>query len=134
NLDGGAGNDTLVWDKNAQSLNGGADTDTLLIGEDVNLSTTPVTVTNMEKIDLGTGGGHTLTLSAQDVLDITDSNHTITIEGDGSDTVNAGTGWTKGIDDTVHTTYTQDLGGGPGHLATLIVNDAITVNPDITGP
>jgi len=132
-LDGGAGNDTLVWNATAKTLDGGADTDTLLIGEDTNLTGTTV-VANMEKIDLGTGDvGHVLTLSAQDVLDITDpASHTLTIDGDAADTLDAGTGWTKGADDGTHQTYTQDLGGGPGHMATLLVADAIIVNPDIT--
>ena len=66
----------------------------------------------------------TVTLAAQDVLDMSDTD-TVTITGDAGDSLQAGTGWTDGgISGGFHT-YTQGL-------ATLLVDTDVTVNGDIT--
>ena len=55
---------------------------------------------------------------------------TVTVLGDSTDTVNAGTGWTDGgFDDNGNHVFTQSVGET---LATLIVDPDITANPDIT--
>ena len=122
-LHGGAGNDTLVWDP-AASLDGGADTDTLLV-QSGDLDLTGVTnVTNMEKIDLATdSAANTVTLTAADVLNVADpTSHTLTITGDAADTANIGSGWSPPSAGSVgFVTYTHADG------ATLEVADTINV-------
>ncbi len=69
-------------------------------------------------------GANTVTLAAQDVLDMSETD-TVTITGDAGDSVEAGTGWTDGgISGGFHT-YTQGL-------ATLLVDTDVTVNANIT--
>ncbi|WP_428734478.1 VCBS domain-containing protein [Sulfuricurvum sp.] len=117
-LDGGAGsdalvdangNDTFVFDAADTLINGGIGIDTLVLAQDANIDFTALNtsnnpVHNMEVIDLGEGaalgGNHTLTnLSLQDVIDMTDTNNTLTIKGDGGDSVNIPT--TTGTDYTM---------------------------------
>jgi Ca2+-binding RTX toxin-like protein len=126
NLLGGTGDDTLLWDSADTAIDGGADSDTLLVQSgDVNLTTTPGVVTNMEQIDLGLGdAGHQLTLSAQDVLDATDGGNTLTIDGDNADTVNIDLAWIAGIPSGGQQTYTQVVGV---EIATLVIDTDINV-------
>ena len=58
-------------------------------GESIDFGTDPA-IRNIEILDLAkSGSNHTLdNLSIQDVLDITDANHTLTILGDAGDSVN----------------------------------------------
>ncbi|MCH6576533.1 MAG: cadherin-like domain-containing protein, partial [Proteobacteria bacterium] len=124
-LFGGAGDDILVWDSIDTTIDGGSGTDTLnASGADVDITTFAGTITGIEQIDLSAVGNQTVTLTAQDVLDISDTD-TVTIVGGPPDTVEAGTGWTDGgISGGFHT-YTQGL-------ATLLVDTDVTVNGDIT--
>ncbi|WP_443477788.1 Ig-like domain-containing protein [Novosphingobium aerophilum] len=90
-LNGGAGNDTLVYDASDTLIDGGAGSDTLLIdsgtGQVLNLDAVS-NIRNIERIDLGTGdAGRQITLTETGVLRATDSNHQLTIAGDGSDRV-----------------------------------------------
>ncbi|WP_288486053.1 Ig-like domain-containing protein, partial [uncultured Novosphingobium sp.] len=90
-LNGGAGNDTLVYDSNDVLIDGGTGTDTLLIdtgtGPVLNLDLVS-NIRNIEAIDLGTGdAGRQITLTEAGVLRATDANQTLTINGDGNDTV-----------------------------------------------
>ena len=99
-----AENDTFLYD-GTRSYDGGDGIDTLVLryGEDIDFNTDP-DIKNMEILDLASSGyDHTLyNLSVQDVLDITDSNNTLTILGDANDSVNI-------IDDGdwIHTTETS---------------------------
>ncbi len=92
-LNGGDGNDILVFDSADSLINGGTGTDTLVLLANTNidfsaLNTLNNPVDNVEIIDLSVNGSHQLTnLSFQDVIDMTDSNKTLTIMGDSSDTV-----------------------------------------------
>ncbi len=124
-LFGGAGDDILVWDSIDTTIDGGSGTDTLdASGADVDITTFAGTFTGIEQIDLSAVGNQSVTLSAQDVLDMSDTN-TVTVVGGPPDTVEAGTGWTDGgISGGFHT-YTQGL-------ATLLVDTDVTVNGDIT--
>ncbi len=84
------GDDTLLYD-GTRSYDGLAGNDTLVLrpGENIDFGTDPL-IRNIEAFDLNNNGdNHTLdNLSVQDVLDITDSNHTLTILGDAGDNVN----------------------------------------------
>ncbi len=86
------------------------------------------TLTGVEQVDLASDGGtNTLTLSAQAVLDMSDTN-ILTVFGDGADTVNAGTGWTDGGSAGGVHTYTQAVFAV---TVTLVIDDDISINPDI---
>ncbi len=121
---GETGNDTIVWDINDLILDGGSGTDQLQSGtSDIDLTTFAGSISGIEQIDLNGSGNQALTLSAQDVIDISD-NDTVTVTGGPPDTVDAGTGWTDGGIAGGYHTYTQGL-------ATLVVDTNMTVNADI---
>jgi len=118
-LSGGAGDDNFEWDSGDATIDGGGGTDGVVtdIGN-IDLTTTTVAVTNIERIDLGVGvGANTLTLTAQDVVDATDAAATLTVFGDASDTVDIGAGWTDdGVVGGFHL-YSQVVGIGTANLA-----------------
>ena len=138
-LDGGAGSDSLsagngddilVWDFADRSINGGAGSDTLLVDHgDADIAGFAGTIRRIEQVDLDSDDkANTLTLSAQDVLDMSDTN-VVKIFGDSNDAVEAGMGWTDGgIDGNGYQIFTQTVGGS---LATLLVDPDIAVNPDV---
>jgi hypothetical protein len=83
----------------------------------------------VEVLDLRGSGKHAVTLSAESVLDMSD-NDTIKVLGESGDTVNAGRGWTDGgFNGAGQHVYTKSVGGA---VATLVVDSAVNVNPDIT--
>ncbi|MCZ6522254.1 MAG: Ig-like domain-containing protein, partial [Alphaproteobacteria bacterium] len=129
-LAGGAGDDILVWDVVDVAIDGGSGTDRLRVdGGDADLTSFTGTISRIEEIDLASNAvANTVTLSAQDVLDISDTN-TLTVLGDGGDSVSAGSGWTDaGFDGSGNHLFTQDVGG---LLATLVIAPDIATNPDI---
>ncbi|MCH8137606.1 MAG: cadherin-like domain-containing protein, partial [Proteobacteria bacterium] len=70
-LFGGAGDDILIWDSLDAVIDGGGGTDTLdARGADVDITTFTGTITGIEIIDLTKPGADTVTLSAQDILDL----------------------------------------------------------------
>jgi Ca2+-binding RTX toxin-like protein len=133
-LDGGAGsdtllgggsNDTLVYDASDALVDGGAGTDRLRIdgsGAVLDLSgLSGTTIKNIEIVDLTGTGNNTLTVTAQQVLDLSSSSNTLTVDGNAGDIVNAGSGWTDlGVSGDYHQ-YTQSG-------ATLLVDTDITQN------
>lgn len=87
-LRGGDDDDILIWDANDSNIDGGNGTDTLRAdGSDIDLGVFAGTLANIEAVDLSGFAGETFTLSASDVLDITDHGNTLTVDGMGSDTV-----------------------------------------------
>ena len=129
-LIGGSGDDTLAWHAVDTSIDGGTGTDTLsVVSGNPDLTTFAGMIAGIEQIDLGAdAGANSLTLSAQDVLDISDTD-TMTVIGDAADGVDAGTGWTDGgIVGSGNHIYTQMVGPS---LATLLVDPDVTVNLDI---
>jgi hypothetical protein len=155
-LNGGAGNDTLVsdistsgsgtfWnpfvvngDSALNAVNGGSGTDTLILleGSNINfnaLDTSNMVINDIEIIDLRHGGNHSLTnITIQDVLDMTDSNKTLTIRGDSGDSVDfldttgatwsktAGTGVNAGFD-----LYTNSKDNSVLVKVETVINDTI---------
>ena len=107
-LNGGAGNDILIYDED-NTYDGGANDDTLLLvwsATEIDLSS--LIMTNMETIDLSDIYTNSLTLTAQDVLDVTDGNNFLTIDGNVNDTVSlTGAGWAQGADNGAYHTYTS---------------------------
>ncbi len=138
-LDGGAGNDalfggngkdSLTWDQDDNIIDGGNGQDTLVAaGGNIDLTAYAGALTSIENIELaGDGAGTSVTLDAQDVLDIS-STDILTVSGDLGDSIHAGSGWTDaGPNGSGSQVYTQMVAG---NLATLVVDLDLAVNPDI---
>ena len=95
------------------------------------MASLPGTLTGIEQIDLATdAANNTLTLVAQDVLNLSDTD-TLTVTGNAGDVLNAGTGWTDGGIVASSHLYTQDV---LGVTVTLAVATSISVNSDILNP
>jgi hypothetical protein len=130
-LSGGNGDDTLVWRDADALLSGDAGTDTLRIsGGNIDLSTLAGIASSIERIDLATGAAaNAVTLTAGDVINLS-STDILTVTGTVADSVNAGSGWTDGgLDGFGNHVFTKLV--GPTQ-ATLVINQDVTVNPDIT--
>jgi hypothetical protein len=111
-LNGGIGNDTMVVsDINFTSVDGGVGFDTLALdGISINFDNPGLgTVSNIEKIDMGTGdAGTTLTLTDAAVDSLTDADNQLYISGDVFDTLNISGAVATGVQTTVgDTTYSQ---------------------------
>ena len=120
--------DTLVVsDADFASIDGGSGTDTLqLSGGGIDLDFAgdviqPGHVTGIEVVDLTGSGANTLSVTMEDVLDISTSG-TLIVEGDGDDAVNAegftATGATETADGATYDVYTNGA-------ATLWIEDEI---------
>ena len=116
-------------DEDMRAAATGAGSDTLRVDSgDVDLSAFAGTIAGVEGVDLATdAGANVLTLTAQDILDASDSD-VLTIDGTGADSVAAGTGWSDGGVSGDYHTYTKLIGPD---LATLLVDTDVTVNADI---
>jgi len=136
-LDGGAeadvisagdGDDFIVFDANDTSIDGGADTDTLVFEGDFSSPTTldlrgTTNTSNVEVIDLDAGHGDlTLVINEADVLAMADTgSKTLTITGDASDAIESDEQWGVGANDGTFTIYTSGT-------ATLNVQNGIDVS------
>ncbi len=130
-LSGGNGDDTLIWRDADAPLSGGAGTDTLSIASgDLDLGTLTGIASGIERLDLATdAAANNATLTATDVLSLSDTD-VLTIAGTAADSVDAGTGWIDGgFDGAGNHVFTKLVGPS---LATLVVNQDVTVNADIT--
>ena len=111
-FDGGAGNDYIrISDANFQSVEGGSGTDILgLAGSNFNLDLSSVIdkIHGIETISLYGVGDNSLTLTAQDVIDLSDSTDTLKIKGNAGDSViGLSSNWVDGgVHGNFHT-YTQ---------------------------
>ena len=112
-------------------VDGGGNFDTLQAdGTDIDVAAFAGSLSDVEQIDLATdGGANALTLTYQDVLDITGNADWLVIVGDAGDSLDAGTGWSDaGADSQGNAIYTQGFGG---NLATVVVDPDVTVNLNI---
>lgn len=122
---GGAGDDTIsVASLDFHRIDGGSGTDTLrLAGDelDLDLSSERNRISSIEVIDIAGTGNQSLTLTARDVLKLSESTNTLRVDGDAGDSLNIGTGWseTGAIGDYI--VYKQGQ-------AILHVSSAISVN------
>lgn len=94
---GGAGDDELAFDAADVLVDGGSGEDELaIVGPDTTLDLAGlagVQLISIEEIDLDGAGNHTLSLTLQDVLDLSETD-SLRIEGGAGDTVlSAGQGW-----------------------------------------
>ncbi|MEO5341309.1 MAG: DUF4347 domain-containing protein [Magnetococcus sp. MYC-9] len=112
---GGEGNDSItVADVSFQRVDGGRGEDTLVLsgaGMSLNLTTLRGKIESIESMDITGEGNNILTLTALDLLNLSDSSNTLTVRLNHGDTVNKGSGWTQGEAQTVgglsYDTYTQ---------------------------
>lgn len=117
------GNDTLLY--TASSINAGAGTDTIQLrsGETVSGATLAANLKNIEVLDLSVNGANNITsLTASDVLTMTDAAHTLKIDGTAEDTVGLGSGWTQGATNNGYVTYTSTVSGT---AVTLLVSENV---------
>lgn len=137
-LSGGGGDDILGFDSLDSAVSGGAGVDTLSffgpLSQTLDLTATPNAYSGIEKINLtgGRGANNTLTLTVQDVLDLSDDDRLI-VNGNAGDTVVAGSPgpetWTvqghQVIGRIGYTSYAGD--NGSGDIASLLVQDHVAV-------
>jgi Ca2+-binding RTX toxin-like protein len=89
-LDAGAGNDTLYWQPTDSRVDGGSGNDRLRL-KSGSLDLTRVdngVLRDIEAIDMTNAGSNRLTLSAQDILDLSSSTDTLKVLGSAGDSVN----------------------------------------------
>ena len=149
-ISGGDGNDTIYGDAGSDTIDGGAGNDTIMyqagevdsfvdggVGDDIlqfdgNNLTLDLTNNNyngvyhnFEKINLG-GGDNSLNLNPDDVIEMTDNDNRIFVDGDSSDSV-TGAGWTDTGTTVIDSgkSYTVYTGAGG---AELLVKDDIDVS------
>ncbi|WP_345974244.1 Ig-like domain-containing protein [Sulfurimonas sp. HSL3-7] len=97
---GGSLDDSVVYGT-GDIVDGGLGSDTITIEADINLDFSDANIanhlSNIEQIDLTSGDHAIVNLSLDDILTMTDSNNTLTITGDASDSVAAvdKSGWTQ---------------------------------------
>ncbi|WP_293006128.1 integrin alpha [Nitrosomonas sp.] len=105
----GAGDDTIeIRDVKFQLVDGGAGYDTLKLDRshlDLDLSSVYGRISDIEAIDMKGNGHNTLTLTALNVLNLSSTSNTLTVDGNNNDSVvGLSSGWTDGgIDDGYHT-------------------------------
>ena len=114
------------------AIAGGGNTDTLRVesgdADITSFISTGGTITGIDHVDLAWDDDpNVLTLTYQDVLDMTDNADTLTISGDDNDTVDlVDTGWTDGGVVGQDHIYTQGSGGNTATL--IVVDNGATVN------
>ncbi|PXX16587.1 FG-GAP repeat protein [Nitrosomonas ureae] len=112
-FDGGSGNDYIrISGADFELVDGGTGTDTLgLAGSNFNLNLSSVInkIHGIETIGLYGIGDNSLNVTAQDVIDLSDSTNTLKVKGDtGDSVVGLSSGWADGgVHGNFHT-YTQD--------------------------
>lgn len=108
---GGAGNDTLTFDADDASIDGGSGTDILIVTS--NVSTGEFSnVSNIEILNLGSdSSGQQVSLGASDVLNLTDSDNVLRINGTSVDSVDLQNFTNSGVTTDGYTQYTATSGG-----------------------
>ena len=131
NIAAGAGDDILVYDSSDILIDGGTGQDTIRVSGDINIteSTTriidPSEIKNIEVIDMEANDSTTdqLTLSADDVLSMTDNNSKLYVKGDSGDSVVISGLTATGSSETGYAAYS-------GSGATLLVDKDIAVTTE----
>ncbi|HTS54202.1 MAG TPA: hypothetical protein VMH26_13085, partial [Burkholderiales bacterium] len=106
-LRGGGGNDTFIWDPaDVTEVSGGAGNDTLKLtgsGQSLDLAGKAGTLyTGLEAIDLTGAGNNSLSFTAQNVIDLSDTSNQLSVTGNAGDSViSTGQGWTPIADQTI---------------------------------
>ncbi|WP_201607743.1 Ig-like domain-containing protein [Psychrobacter immobilis] len=105
------GNDTIEFSADKVSMDGGAGFDTLLVDTSIDFSSFDSNkIDNMELIELGDGAQSLTNLKTSDVINMTDSNDTIFVDGDTADSVQlSGNDWTNTNNTTTQNGNTYDI-------------------------
>ncbi|MGE6325369.1 VCBS domain-containing protein, partial [Psychrobacter sp. NPDC078370] len=127
-LRGGAGNDKLVFSADNLLMDGGDGIDTLLINTagttiDFNSFNSSV-IDNMEVIELGVGAQSLTNITTSDVIEMTDSNNELFINGGNADSVSLTADFEK--------QQTSDETGYAQYQSTLDSSVTLYVDTDIT--
>lgn len=144
-IDFGSGNDTLALKGSANGdsrVDFGDGEDTLrLLSPDRNIDLTNIAehFDNVETLDISSQNSTKITLSVSDVIDTTDSNNVLTIQGDSNDTITGDKEWSwnswsyenqenwnyEGVENG----YNKFVGTDSiGRTATILVEDTITTD------
>ena len=130
-------NDDILGYNGTEAIDAGAGIDTIILFENTTIDYTQLD--NVEVLELKYGDHDLGTLRLNDVLDITDSNHTLTVEGEAGDTITLdvasgvpgdtnGTGdWDSVSSSGGYTIYTHTSSGASDPTVTLKVDDDIAV-------
>jgi Ca2+-binding RTX toxin-like protein len=132
-LIGGADDDVLVWDAADHRFDGGdGDDELLVVAGDIDLSAFAGQVVSIESVNLlSDPGANTLTLTAADVLDITD-NGLLSVLGDGQDRVVSDPGWTLAqVDTNGFQLYVASV--GLDEVAGLLLGPGVQFDPQDGG-
>jgi hypothetical protein len=136
-IDAGAGDDTIAFGE-GDAIDGGEGLDTLVFEGDMNidLGALDTQISNMETLTLGEGKQE-ITLGLDDVLDITDADNLLRIDGDSGDTINLDslgdhgtTEWTLGdfkTDEETGQSYQEVTGTEGDSTVTLEISTNITI-------
>jgi len=119
------GDDTIVYNESASSLDGGQGEDTLLV-QNENIDFNSITnISSIEAIDLSSVSSNDLSnLSVEDVLDMTDKDNILKIEGDSNDSVGLTSEWTESGTSGGYTVYTDT---GSNATVTLQIDENVDV-------
>ena len=120
-LDGGGGNDTLVW-SSTDAYNGGVGFDSLrVLSGNLDLTAVPNTrIANVEQIDMTGPNDNRLTLTKQDILDLSSTTDVLTVIGNKGDSIDIVGALPKPTTANGFRTYKMDA-------AILLVDTDITV-------
>ncbi len=137
NIDTGSGDDTIVFDLH-DTIDGGAGLDKLVATEDMHIDFSNLSdnISNIERIDLANGDQEITSLKVEDVLDMTDEDNILRIDGNEEDTIaldttKDGSGeWKLGDFQVTHTDTgaTYDVYTNEDNTVTLEVNTDIQVD------
>jgi Ca2+-binding RTX toxin-like protein len=119
-LIGGAGDDVFVYDSLDRRVDGGAGEDTLQVNGAGVTVVLDAGFTGLEIVDLTGTGNNTLSLGRLDVPNVSDTTHTLRVDGNAGDrVVSLGQGWTIGATVEIGGTLYQAYLAGE---ATLLVD------------
>jgi len=129
-LQGGDGDDRFIFDPTDTQVSGGVGNDTLKFtggGQHLDLSGTAGTVyTGLEAIDLTGIGNNSLSLTEQNVVDMSSTTDALTVNGNAGDSISSvEQGWVQGLDQTIGGILYHNYTSG---AATLHVQDHVTAN------
>ena len=117
----------MIFDASDTKIDGGSDLDTLIFEAadmEINFDDFDDIVTNIEEIDITGAGDNTLTIDYNNIVNVTDNDSTLTINGNAGDTVQLEGNWTETGQFTSggesYTQFSQDD-------ATVVISDNITL-------
>ncbi|WP_416400957.1 Ig-like domain-containing protein [Alicycliphilus denitrificans] len=126
---GTSGADQIIWGGAGKPVidgRGGEDTVALRLGESASGEDLGLGLKNIEKLDLSIAGGNSVTnLTWQDVFNMASADRTLTILGDGQDSVSLGSGWAAGSSSGGYTEYTNGTGAS---LVKVLIDEHIVVS------